>query len=153
MFLFNLNVGLILVPCSDWSWLFPIKDIAYVIDLLYCFGTWTAGLWKERLLQLLKQVQRCDDDVVVSPESMSSDYCLFSLRGGEERGRTGERGGEDWGEEGGGVEKGRRGQRQRESGVENGGVGAAIMMEKQYCGNIAGQFCQLLYSHSSGETS
>lgn len=72
---------------------------------------------------------------VVSSKSMRSDYCLFSLRGGEEVG------GKEW----------RTGR--RESEVENGGVGAAIMMEQQYCGNTTGQVCQPLYCHSSQATS
>lgn len=104
-----------------------------MIDLLY-FWHFIRLMCKEgyriseHLLALLKTFSKMGWWCVVSPKSISSDCRLFShgwwrgARGGEERWRGGRK-----------REEGKRGRWQWESEVVNGGVGAAIMMEKQYC--------------------
>lgn len=125
-------------------------SIVSMIDLLYFWYLNISLMWKEgcrnseRLLHLLKHAQRCNDDVL-SAASQWALITVFSVRVVEGGGRGGE---EVVGEHSRGGEVDDK----EKVKWENGGVGAAIMIEKQYCGNIAGQFCQSLYSHSSWET-
>jgi len=113
-----------------------------MIELLYVCHLKVSQLCEEEygnshcLLHLLKL-----KDVMMVWCQPRANELILSLRGAKER--RGRRGGE---EKSRGV---RRGRRQRESEVENGGVGAAIMMEEQDCGNIADQFCQPLDCRSS----